>query len=56
MAQAPSDDGQVSPSLTGSQSIIVSLMLSNVASSWWRCAYGFFSALSRSFSATSTPM
>jgi hypothetical protein len=38
MAHAPSEDGQVSPSRIGSQSIIVSLMDSKVASVWWRWA------------------
>ncbi len=38
MAQAPSDDGQVSPSAPGPTASSISLMDSKVASSWWRWA------------------
>src|SRR4051812_40561831 len=56
MAQAPSEDGQVSSKRIGSQSIVEARTDSTVVPSLWRCAYGFFRALFRSFAATIAPM
>lgn len=55
IAQAPSEDGQVSEYRIGSQSIGEAWTFSRVMSCSWRCAYGFFRALRRSLYATSEP-
>ena len=55
-AAAPSDDGHDSRKRIGSHSIGDSLTFSIVMSGSFRCAYGFFNALSRSFTATFHPM
>ncbi len=56
MAHAPSDDGHDSRKWIGSHSIIESRTFSMVMSGSFRCAYGFLTALRRSFTATCQPM
>ncbi len=48
IAQAPSEEGQVSEYRIGSHSIGEAWTFSRVMSCSCRCAYGFFSALRRS--------
>ncbi len=55
-AQAPSDDGHDSRKRIGSHIIGDAFTFSIEMSSILRCAYGFFSALSRSLTATFQPM
>ena len=55
-AHAPSDDGHDSRNRSGSHSIGDSFTFSIVMSGSCRCAYGFFSAFRRSFTATCQPM
>src|SRR6478752_921288 len=54
-AQAPSEDGQVSSYLIGSQSICEASTVSTVVSGFFRCGYGIFSAFCRSLAATIAP-
>ena len=55
-AHAPSDDGHDSRNRTGSHIIGDAFTVSSEMSFSCRCAYGFFSAFSRSFTATIGPM
>src|ERR1700730_12080072 len=55
-AHAPSDDGQLSRKWIGSHSEGDFLTFSREMPGRWRCAYGFFRALRRSFTATCQPM
>ena len=55
-AHAPSDDGHDSRKRTGSHIIGDAFTFSIEMSASFRCAYGFFSAFCRSFTATIGPM